>query len=280
MHAISADNRCPHKGIEPTSMAPAGNPQSNPSKSTVALLLSFVAGSVDVVGFLTLHYVFTAHVSGTTAHLGIDLAGHEWSEAAIAAAVVGAFFCGSVMGRIIIEIGARVQFRRIASVTLALEALLLALFVLEMRTGTLSHFSPSVQRVCWLLGSLGCAMGLQTATLTRIGPLTIHTTFVTGMLNKLSQLVSHVLFETYSLHRPAAGRQGHWRERRRTAASQATFIAGIWFIYLAGALVGAFLDSHFGPPALYLGVILLSCAIAVDGVRPLSLEEERDQSER
>jgi hypothetical protein len=29
-------------------------------------------------------------------------------------------------------------------------------------------------------------MGTQTATLTRIGPLTIHTTFVTGMLNKFA----------------------------------------------------------------------------------------------
>lgn len=257
-----------------------GKPQSNPSKSTVALLLTFVAGSVDVIGFLTLHHVFTAHVSGTTAHLGIDLACHEWNEAAIAATVVAAFLLGSVVGRVIIEIGAQVSFRKIASVTLAIEALLLAAFVTEMQTGVHASGTFSLQRLCWLLGALGCAMGLQTATLTRIGPLTIHTTFVTGMLNKLSQLISHLLFETYSLHRVSPTRKAHYLALRKTSAAQTTFIAGLWLLYLSGALVGAFLDKHFGPPALYMGVALLACAIAVDWIRPLSLEEERDQSER
>jgi uncharacterized membrane protein YoaK (UPF0700 family) len=261
-------------------MPPRSKPQSNPSKSTVALLLTFVAGSVDVIGFLTLHHVFTAHVSGTTTHLGIDLAGHEWSEAVIAASVVAAFLLGSIIGRIIIEIGAQVSFRRIASVTLTIEALLLAAFVAEMQPGLLANGSFSVQRICWLLDALACAMGLQTATLTRIGPLTIHTTFVTGMLNKLSQLISHLLFETYDLHRASPTQKAHYLALRKTSTAQTTFIAGIWILYLSGALAGALLDKHFGPPALYMGVALLACAIAVDWIRPLSLEEERDQSER
>jgi uncharacterized membrane protein YoaK (UPF0700 family) len=261
-------------------MPPRSKPQSNPSKSAVALLLTFVAGSVDVIGFLTLHHVFSAHVSGTTAHLGIDLAGHEWNEAVIAASVVAAFLLGSVIGRIIIEIGAQASFRRIASVTLAIEALLLAVFVVEMQTGVPPTGSLAVQRICCLLGALACAMGLQTATLTRIGPLTIHTTFVTGMLNKLSQLISHLLFETYALHRASPTQRNHYLVLRRMSAAQTTFIAGIWFLYLSGAVVGAFLDKHFGPPALYMGVVLLAFAIAVDWIRPLSLEEERDQSER
>lgn len=266
-------------GIEPSFMPPRSKPQSNPSKSTVALLLTFVAGSVDVIGYLTLHHVFTAHVTGTTAHLGIDLAGHEWSEAVIAASVVAAFLLGSVIGRIIMEIGAQVSFRRIASVTLAMEALLLAAFAVEMQTGLLAN-GASVQRICWLLDALACAMGLQTATLTRIGPLTIHTTFVTGMLNKLSQLISHLLFETYDLYRASPAQKAHYLALRKNSTAQTTFIAGIWFLYLSGALAGALLDKRFGPAALYMGVALLACAIAVDWIRPLSLEEERDQSER
>jgi hypothetical protein len=42
----------------------------------------------------------------------------------------------------------------------------------------------------WSLATLAAAMGIQTATLTGIGPLTAHTTFVTGMINKLAALES------------------------------------------------------------------------------------------
>jgi uncharacterized membrane protein YoaK (UPF0700 family) len=255
-------------------------PETNPSKSAVALVLTFVAGSVDGIGYLTLHHVFTAHVSGTTAHLGIDLASRRWSEAAIAASVVGAFLLGSILGRIIIEVGAQIQFRRIASMTLAIEALLLVTFVVATGRDLKGDAPISAARICWLLALLGAAMGLQTATLTRVGPLTVHTTFVTGMLNKLAQLVSHLLFETHELLRAGPGRRAHLRELRKTSASQATFIAGIWILYLLGAIVGAVLEMRVGLPALYVGVILLGCAIMIDGFRPLSVEEERDQSER
>ncbi len=62
--------------------------------------------------------------------------------------------------------------------------------------------------------------------------------------------------------------------------SQAIFIGGIWFLYLSGAVQGTYLYRYFGPSALYQGVSMLACAVAVDWIRPLSIEEERDQSER
>jgi uncharacterized membrane protein YoaK (UPF0700 family) len=261
-------------------MEQGSKPVPNPSKSAVALLLTFVAGSVDVIGFMTLHHVFTAHVTGTTAHLGIDIASHQWREAVIAATVIAAFVFGSVAGRVIIEIGAQARFRRIASFTLAIEALLLVFFVIETGSSGDPYTGNSIAAVCLLLGALGCAMGLQTATLTRIGPLTIHTTFVTGMLNKLAQLLSHLLFETYQLHRAGPDREEHLRLMISKSASQAVFVGGIWCLYCSGAVGGAFLQKHFGQAAIYSGVILLGCAMAVDCIRPLALEEERDQSER
>jgi uncharacterized membrane protein YoaK (UPF0700 family) len=261
-------------------MQQGNRPLPNPTKSAVALSLTFIAGITDVVGFLTLHHVFTAHVSGTTAHLGIDVVGRRWSEVAIAATVVGAFLLGSVMGRVIIEIGAQTRFRRIASITFAVEAFLLILFVIDSQTAVVPSSEASLVRVAWLLGSLGCAMGIQTATVTRIGSLTIHTTFVTGMINKLAQLLSHILFETYYLHRVELHRQAHYRGLRDSTASQAVFIAGIWIVFLSGCVAGTALDARFGPSALYLAVFMLACVVATDWIRPLSLEEEKDQSER
>jgi uncharacterized membrane protein YoaK (UPF0700 family) len=47
--------------------------RSAAGKSVVSLLLTFVAGVVDVVGYLAIYHIFTAHLSGRTVHLGRDL---------------------------------------------------------------------------------------------------------------------------------------------------------------------------------------------------------------
>jgi uncharacterized membrane protein YoaK (UPF0700 family) len=47
---------------------------SDVTKAVVALAVTFVAGFVDIVGYLAIYRLFTAHVTGTTVHLGRDLA--------------------------------------------------------------------------------------------------------------------------------------------------------------------------------------------------------------
>lgn len=247
-------------------------------KSVVALLLTFVAGLVDIVGYLAIYHIFTAHLSGTTVQLGRDLIAHNWAAAAIAGSVVASFFVGSIVGRAMIEAGARRHFRRVASVNLAAQAALLVLFIQLAKDPTLSRHP---QQICLLLALLGAAMGLQTATLTRIGALTIHTTFITGMINKLAQVVSHILFHTYDLLRATqTDQKNHYRGLRRESLRQASFFFFVWLIYLAGAASGTELYLKVGLPALYTAAALLVLTIVSDQFKPLSLQEERDQSER
>lgn len=257
-------------------MVKAQKPANVRGKAAIALLLTFVAGSVDVAGYLVVYHVFTAHVSGDTAHLGLDLPRFKWHAAAVAGVVIGAFLLGSVIARTIIEIGARIRLRRVASIALAIEALILLGFIMvagiEMGMG--HALAP------WWLAGLACAMGIQTGTLTRVGPLTVHTTFVTGMLNKLAQLLSHVLFETYHLHFAAGDDRRAFLLSRQTYGKQAVFIFSIWLLYLTGAMCGTLLTLFAGVRALYLPVFLLTTAIIADWMRPLSVEEEKEQSER
>jgi len=247
------------------------------AKSAVALLLTFVAGAVDILGYLGIYHIFTAHLTGTTVHLGHDLMQRNWAAATMAGSVVAGFFGGSVAGRAAIEAGARIHFRRVASLNLAAEAVLLAVFV--PLSGIPS--SSATPRMCWLLAILAVAMGLQTATLTRIGALTIHTTFVTGMMNKLAQLVSHILFHTYDLWQ---AENSQWRERyrelRHSSAGQAWFVFSIWLLYFVGAIAGTAFYSAIQLNAMYVPAGLLVLTIATDQVKPLSLQEERDQGER
>src|SRR2546430_4923792 len=94
------------------------------SKAAVALLLTFAAGFVDVVGYLRLYHVFTANMTGDTVHLAYHVAQLRWNDAKLPALVLAFFVTGSVLGRVAIEVGARNGVRSIASVTLVCEAAL------------------------------------------------------------------------------------------------------------------------------------------------------------
>jgi uncharacterized membrane protein YoaK (UPF0700 family) len=238
-------------------------------KAGVALLLTFTAGNVDINGFINLFQVFTAHMTGVTVHLGRDINQHHWGAAGMGAGVLAAFMAGSVAGRAIIEAGARTGLRRVASITLLLEASLLAAVALA------GHPTSTENARIGFLLMLAVSMGLQTATLTRIGPLTIHTTFVTGMLNKIAQLLSEFLFFTYDI---AHGKE-ELRGARVKTGRRAAFIWSIWVLYFCGAVVGAHFAITRGLRSLLIPAAIVVVAVAADQWRPLSVEEEQDELE-
>ena len=185
------------------------------------------------------------------------------------------FVCGSLLGRVLIEIGSRHKIRSIASWTFGIEAALLASVTSPVLEAFVPESSPRYPTI--MLALLASAMGLQTATITRVGALTVHTTFVTGMINKLSQLLSQVLFDTYDL---AVVSSASVKSHRTKTLRSALFIFSIWCSYATGAMAGTWLSSQWHLHSLYLPVALLCLAICVDQFVPLSVEEEKDQSER
>jgi uncharacterized membrane protein YoaK (UPF0700 family) len=242
---------------------------SQTMKAAVALLLTFAAGYVDVVGYLALYQVFTANMTGNTVHFAINLMHSRWQDAMLAGSMVPIFVAGSIIGRAIIEVGARNRIRRIASLTLLIEALLIGFASLAPPHARV----PDIEIGC--LAALAFAMGIQTAALTRIGPLTIHTTFVTGMLNKLAQLISHSMFLAYDRLR------GEKRviDAEKKVRRQAFFIFSIWLSYFVGAIVGTETEGVLGLRALFIPLVLLAIAILADQVSPLSIREEQEQIE-
>lgn len=251
----------------PAKSIPAHLRQPNRTKAVVALSLTFAAGYVDIVGFIRVARTFTAHMTGNTVHLAHRLTGAEWYRADLAASALVAFVAGSIVGRCMIEVAARRGFRRIASFTLALESLLVALPI------GVSWGGIPDRSMLGIVVALAAAMGVQTATLTRIGPLTVHTTFVTGMINKFAELVSHALFLSYDIfvhHRPL-------RSQGRKSASEAAYIFSIWLIYFFGGVIGAILAHGTGLRSLLLPFAILVLAVIVDQLQPLSLEEEREE---
>lgn len=247
------------------------------SKAAVALGLTFAAGMVDIVGYISVFHLFVAHMTGDTVHLGHNLVIGNWSQAARVAVIIAAFIIGSIIGRSIIEAGARRRFRRVATVTLLFEAglILILIWTTPLKVALRTE---SLGRICWMLALLAAAMGVQTATLTRIGALTIHTTFVTGMLNKLAQSISQWLFWIHDEWRQHRGWADFLRRSgKNPSARTAVFMSGIWVCYALGSLVGTWMSLEWSVRSLYLPAAMLGLAAAVDQLRPLSLEEEKDE---
>jgi uncharacterized membrane protein YoaK (UPF0700 family) len=244
-------------------------------KSAVALVLTFSAGMVDIVGYIAVYHWFVAHMTGDTVHLGNQLVTGRWGDAEQAATVIASFILGSVIGRAVIEAGARKQQRSIASVTLIAEAALIFVFMcIRSVAGSSSAFPAAT--VLLLLALLASAMGLQTATLTKIGPLTIHTTFVTGMLNKFAETISEWLFWLFDRRKTGEGWRG---STQHPAFLNARFMAAIWFSYMFGSLAGTWMYSHWSVWVLYIPVFALIAAALIDQRHPLALEEEKEQTQ-
>lgn len=245
------------------------------AKSAVALMLTFSAGVVDIVGYIAVYHWFVAHMTGDTVHLGNQLATGRWSDAEKAGTIIGSFILGSILGRAVIEAGARKQQRAIASVTLLAEAALIFTFIC-IRSFAVSSDAIPVATLLVLLALLAAAMGLQTATLTKIGPLTIHTTFVTGMLNKFAQAMSEWFFWLYDQRKTANAWQ---RSTQQRAFRNAGFMALIWFSYMLGSVFGTWTYLHWSVWVLYIPVAILIVCAGIDHWRPLAIEEENEQTQ-
>ena len=125
---------------------------------------------------------------------------------------------------------------------------------------------------------LAFAMGIQTGTLTHLGPLTVYTTFVTGTLTKASEAFTRALFW---IHDTLKGGKS-WSDIVRGLPSQpdtvtATFLSGIWLCYITGAALGTVAIRTWELRALYFPVAVLCCLVVLDLLKPIASKEEKFQ---
>lgn len=248
-------------------------------KVLVSLSLTGVGGFVDAVGYIALFQIFTANMSGNSVHIGMYLGKQSWLELARPMCAVVSYVVGMILTRITVEIAGRRDIRRIASVTFAVEAVLLLVFA---HARPAMHLGQIVDRQSpgyfTLVAVLAFAMGVQTATLTHIGALTIYTTFVTGTLTKLSESLTRVLFWGYDQLR-----QTSMSDIVRVAAQQkdvreGLMLAGTWTCYVVGAAFGTVSKQRWELRALYIPVVVLVGFILLDRLRPIDVEEEKHQT--
>ncbi len=249
-------------------------------KIAIALSLTAVGGFVDAVGYVALFEVFTANMSGNSVHVGIYLGRQDWPNLLRPLCAIVSYVAGMTLTRIAVQIAGRRNIKRIASFTLAVEALLLLLFARAtpaIHLGQLADLNSSAYFT--LVALLAFAMGVQTATLTHIGALTIYTTFVTGTLTKLTESFTRVLFWGYDQFRRLGALSDVVRLLpRQPDVRDGAMLASTWSCYVVGATLGIVVKQQWELRALYIPVALLIVFIVIDRLRPIGVDEERHQT--
>jgi uncharacterized membrane protein YoaK (UPF0700 family) len=232
----------------------------------VAVALTWVAGFVDIVGYIVLYRVFAANMTGNTIALGQGLAAGDWGLFFRRGFAIPMFVLGLIVSRLVLHLSQEKNASRAASVLFGAEILLLVTFTVigsqEMSQGRIR--SEAGWKYYLLVALPSIAMGLQNATLTHFGPLTVRTTHVTGTLANLAdELVQYLVW--LKAHIGSAGSFSHAvRDSRAQPSLRAVcFLAGVWLSYCAGAALGACLERPWQLLSLVLPLAILSVMILV-----------------
>jgi uncharacterized membrane protein YoaK (UPF0700 family) len=239
--------------------------RQRPSTLAPTLLLTGAAGGVDAIGWLTLDELFTAHMSGNTVSMTVHVALADWGEASRRAFVIAAFVAGVMAGAVAGDVARRLGKRRRFVAPLAIEmALLLAFLVESVLFGGIADrhrdlaAPPHVAAYGLRIVTAAGAMGIQSATLWRMGSVRTRTTFVTGLLAQLGETI--VRFA-----RLPRSPRGRGARRRRQQRSAIVLLGGVWTAYACGGVGSALLERAIGAIAMALplaGVTLAAVLVA------------------
>jgi uncharacterized membrane protein YoaK (UPF0700 family) len=218
------------------------------------LLLTWVAGTVDAIGYLGLGHVFTANMTGNAVLLGLAFGQGQFLAAFRALFALGGFILGVSVGAILAHrAGTDVDQRRAFVGPVIVEGLVLAAFAVLLHLPMI----PRNQNTLYILiGLSAVAMGVQSAAVRRLNLPGIATTVLTGtIISLVAGLVRllHITYVSSPTEEPAASAPG----RRRHLKLQ----AGVFIVYVAAAAAAAIFE-HRVPlivglsPVVAVGLVL------------------------
>lgn len=189
----------------------------------IASLLSFVAGAVNVAGFLAVQKL-TTNVTGHFAFFVDEVFKLNFREGLMYFLYIFFFFLGSFVSNMLVEIVSKVNERLIYTAPVIIESCILLLVAIFGNSLIVS--GPNL-----LAFSLLFAMGLQNSLVTTISNATVRTTHLTGLFTDLGIELSQLFF--YKLK----------EQREKLLSSIKLRLTIISFFFLGGVLAGIFYSS-------------------------------------
>jgi uncharacterized membrane protein YoaK (UPF0700 family) len=212
----------------------------------IATLLSFVAGLVNVVGFLSVHRL-TTNVTGHFAYLIDEVFQLQLWQGFVYFLFIFFFFLGSFCSNLLVEWLNRNQKKFIFTFPVLIESLILS------AVAVLGHyFIPAHSD--WVAFALLFAMGMQNSLVTTISNSVVRTTHLTGLFTDLGIEMSQLFF-----YKEAS-------QRRRLISSIELRLSIISFFFLGGIIGGVFY-THYNLHTLLIASIILLTAVFYDYVK-------------
>lgn len=193
-------------------------------------VLAFMAGIINVVGFLGFEHQGITHLTGTTSMLGAAIADTRGSGILHFSLLIAAFVLGCAISGFVIQ-DSKFQLGRRYGVALLFVSALLFLSVPLLSRGS-----------AWGMYAAACACGVQNAMVSAFSGAVVRTTHVSGMFTDLGISIGH-FFRRLPLDKP----------RLRLSL---TVITG----FLCGGVAGARVYRALGYEALLVPAVFSALA--------------------
>ena len=208
--------------------------------------LAFVGGYGDAAGFV-LAKTFTGHVTGNLVLAAIAVAAHEWRAALGHLSAIVTFLMGIFVSALIVRPLKAWSSWPLLPTVMGMEVILIVGAALALASGR--AYGTEIFVFC-----VSLALGLQNGAFSRVGSVSVHTTYLTGMITSLvsaeaEQYASEVVPPVV-----------------RTDDTKIGLLCGIWIAFVLGAGTGAAMALHFGALGM-LGVALLLIPLALREVQ-------------
>jgi uncharacterized membrane protein YoaK (UPF0700 family) len=187
-----------------------------------AALLAFLAGIINVAGFLGIQHAGITHLTGTTTLLGMAVATGDAAQVLHFAAMIGAYLAGTVASGMVIRDSTLKLGRRYGVVLVGEALLLVAAVPLLSAENLLGDY----------LASAAC--GLQNAMVSTYSGAVLRTTHVSGTLTDLG-----IFF-------------GHWLRGVPVDVRRVRLLLALVLAFFVGAVAGTRLFQWFAYGALYV----------------------------
>jgi uncharacterized membrane protein YoaK (UPF0700 family) len=213
-------------------------------RQALVVVLTFVTGSADAMGFLALGGAFSSVMTGNMVLLGLSVGRADGELAVTSAAAIGSFIVGVLVGAHLAGVPEKGDpvWPRAVNRALLLEAAVFTAFTVVWET---TGSSRSANLELGLLMMSATALGVQSSAIQRFGVSGLSSTYLTGTLTALIGAVAA-------------------RSPRAVLLPKAEILLAL----ITGACVGAVVSGHLPmlAPALLLipllGVIVMSSRLS------------------
>ena len=218
----------------------------NQTSMGLSLGLAFVGGYGDAASFI-LAKTFTGHVTGNLVLAAVAVAAHEWRPALGHLSAIVTFLIGIFVGVLIVRPLTAWSSWPLLPTIMGMEVILIVL-------ASLALASAMAHGIKIFVIFVSLALGLQNGAFRRAGGISVHTTYLTGMITSLISAQG----EKYA--------SGVLPVSSRAPDPKIELLCGIWIAFVVGAGAGAALVLHFGAVGM-LGAALLLIPLALREVQ-------------